>query len=93
MEVKSDQQIRAEPHSLPSHKQEQVIVGKHQREHGEHEQVHVSEEAVETALVAHIADRVDVDQEADPGDHQHHDGRERIEQKTPVGLKLRLLAV
>ena len=93
MEVETDQQIRAEPHSLPAHKQEQVIVGQHQREHGKHEQVHVSKETVEAIFVGHVADRVDVNQEADPGDHQHHHGRERIQQEAPVGLKLRFLAV
>ncbi len=60
-------------------------VGKHQREHGEHEEIHVAEEAVVAAIVRHIADGVDVNQEADAGDDEDHDAGKRIEKESPIG--------
>src|SRR5579863_9833021 len=59
-EVKSDQQVTAQAHSLPADEQKQVIRSKHQHQHEKHEQVEVGEEAVITAFVRHVADRVDM---------------------------------
>ena len=87
-EVESDQQVAAQPHAFPADEQQQVVVGQHQRQHGEHEQVQVAEEAVVAALVRHVADGVDVDQEADAGDHQQHHRRERIEQHAPLRVEV-----
>jgi len=56
-------------------------------EHGEHEKIHVAEEAVVAAFVPHVADGVDVDEEADTGNDQNHDAGKRIEKETPVGHK------
>jgi len=35
--------------------------------------------------VAHVADGIDVDEEADAGDDEDHDARKRIEEEAPVG--------
>src|SRR5690242_14351234 len=51
MEVKPDQQVRAQSHALPPDKHQYVVVPQNQREHGEHEQIEISEEAVIPALV------------------------------------------
>ena len=87
MKIKSDQQIRAQPHAFPPDKHQHVIIGQDQREHGEHEEVEVSEEAVVAAFMRHVSGRINMDQHADAGDEQQPDAGERIEQKSGVGLK------
>src|SRR5262245_25525916 len=64
---------RYEASPPPTDKQQQIIAGEHQREHEEHEQVQITEEAVETAFLPHIADGVNVDQKSDAGHNQQHD--------------------
>ena len=56
-------------------------------EHEEHEEVQIGEEAAVALLVRHVADGVDVDQEADAGDDQQHDERELIEHEGEVARK------
>ncbi len=73
--IEADQQVAAQAHSFPSDKQQQEVGGQHQRQHEEHEQVEIGEEAVVAALMGHVADGVNMDQRADAGDdHQHHGG-------------------
>ena len=62
MEIESDQQIRTQAHALPSHKHEGIVVPQDEREHGEHEEIQVAEEAVVAALVRHVAGGINVDQ-------------------------------
>ena len=93
MEVEPDQQVRAQAHAFPSDKHQRVVVPQDQRQHGEHEQVQVSEEAVVPALVRHVAGGVDVDEHADAGDEQQPDTGEGIEQEAGIGLERRRSAV
>ena len=81
----ADQQVRAQAHAFPAHEHEQEVVGQHQREHREHEQVEVQEEPAERGIVRHVAGGVDVDQEADPGHDQRHHRRQRIQHERDVG--------
>ena len=87
LEVKADQQVRAEAHALPADEQQQEVCGQHQHRHEEHEEVEVGEEAPVALFVAHVADRVDVDEEADAGDHGEHDQREVIDGEGEVGVE------
>ncbi len=64
-EPESDQQIRRQPHPFPADKHQQVVAGQHQRQHEEHEQVEVAEEAVESAFFPHVANGINVNQQAD----------------------------
>ena len=89
MEVKADQQVGAQAHTFPAHKHHGVVVPQDQRQHGKHEQIHVSEEAVVAAFVRHVADRVDVDQHADAGHEQQPDARELVEQEPGIGVERR----
>ena len=91
--VETDQQVAAQSHAFPAHEQQRVVVGQHQHQHEEHEQVQVAEEAVVAVIVRHVPDGVDVDQEADAGDHQDHDRAERVEQEAPIRLERAHLAV
>ncbi len=72
-EPEADQQVGRQPHAFPPDEHLQVVARQHQREHEKHEQVEVGEEAIEAAFLPHVAHRIDVNQEADPGhDQQHH---------------------
>ncbi len=93
MEIESDQQIRAQPHAFPPDEHEHVVVPQDQSQHGEHEQIQISEEAVVAALVRHISGGVDVDQRADAGHKQQPDAGERVEQEAGIGLERRERAV
>ena len=88
LKIKTNQKIAAQAHTFPADEQQQHIVRQDQREHREHEQVHVAEETVVTAFVAHVPDRIHVNQEADTGDDQRHHRRKRIEEETPIGDKI-----
>ena len=78
-EEEADEQVGGETDALPADEHEQVVVGQHQGQHEEHEEVEVGEEAVVAALVLHVSHGIDVDEEADAGDDQHHDHREMVE--------------
>ena len=93
VEVEADQQVAAQAHAFPADEQQRVVVRQHQHQHEEHEQIQVAEEAVVAVVVGHVAGGVDVDQEADAGDHQDHHGAERVEQEAPVGGEGGQLAV
>ena len=87
-EIKTDQQIAAQPHAFPAHEQEQHIVRQDQRQHREHEKVHIAEEPVVAALVRHIPGRVNVDQHPDAGDHHHHHRVQRVEHQSPSHVEI-----
>ena len=67
-EVEADEQVRGETDALPADEHQQEVLGEHQRQHEEHEEVEVGEEAPVALFVRHVADGVDVDEEADAGD-------------------------
>src|SRR5689334_1882091 len=76
--VKADEQVAGQADAFPSDKQQNVIGGKHQNQHEEHEQIQVAEEAVVAAFVRHVAGGVDVNEEADPRHDQDHDHGELV---------------
>src|SRR5690606_22560110 len=53
-------------------------------EHRGHEQVELREVPGVAGVAAHVADRVDVDQEAHAGDHQAHDQAELVDEERDV---------
>ncbi len=79
LEVEADQQVRGETDALPADEQQQEAFGEDQHQHEEHEEVEVGEEAPVALFVRHVADRVDVDEEADAGDDAEHDEREVVD--------------
>ena len=85
--VVADQQVGGQAHAFPADVEHQVAVGQHQQQHGGHEQVEVAEEPPAAGIVVHVADRVDVDQRADPGDQQDEGQRQRVEQEADVDLE------
>ena len=93
MEIKTDQQIGTQPHALPANKHQHIVIGKDQREHGEHEEVEVPEEAVIAAFMRHVSGGINMDEQPDAGDKQQPDAGERVEQETRVGLERSLRPV
>ena len=90
VKVEANQQIAAQAHALPAHEHHQVVVGKDQREHGEHEEVQVSEEAVVAALMAHVARAVNVDERADAGDEEQPHATQGVEQHSGANVEGRM---
>src|SRR6266849_7980760 len=79
LEPEADQQVGTEADEGPADDQPDEIPGEDEKEHREDAEVHVREEARVAGVLSHVADRIDVDQEADAGDYQHNQGRERVD--------------
>ena len=75
-----DQEVRGEPDHAPAGEEEQQVPRHDEQEHGEDEERLVGVVAALLLVAVHVADRVDEDQEADPGDDEHHEDRERVDQ-------------
>ena len=89
VEIETDQKIRTQAHAFPADKHEHIVVGEDKRQHGEHEEVEVAEEAVVAAFMRHVSRGINVDQHADAGDEQQPDAGKRIEQEAGVGTETR----
>ncbi len=87
-EPEADQQVRGETDALPTDEHHQVVLREHQREHEEHEEVEVGHEAVVAVVIPHVADRINVDEEADAGDDQQHDERKLVEVEAEINLEV-----
>jgi len=55
VEIKSDEQIGAEPDPFPAHEHHHVVVGQNERQHGEHEEVHIGKESIVSAVIPHVS--------------------------------------
>ncbi len=78
-EVETDEQVAAQAHAFPADEEQHEIGGENQNQHEEHEEIQVGEEAVVAAFVRHVAGGVNVNQEADAGDDQHHHDGELVQ--------------
>ena len=83
----ADQEVRAEADRLPEDVEDEEVAGQHQHHHREHEQVQVGEEARVARIVVHVADGVEVDEEAHPGHHQQHHRGELVHLRGDRGLE------
>ncbi len=84
----ADQQVAHEPDALPAEEQLQEVVGRHQHQHHEGEQVEIGEEPIaRVGVVRHVADAVDVDEGGDERHHSDHHGRKRVVAKRPAHVK------
>ena len=63
--VEADQQVGREADTFPADEEQQEVLGQNQRQHEEHEEVQVGEEAVEPIFVRHVADGVQMNEEAE----------------------------
>src|SRR2546429_975983 len=87
-EVKSDEQITREPHAFPTDEEQHVIRGQHQDQHEKHEQVEIRKKTAVSNLMRHVPGRVDVDQPAHSGHHQHHHHRELVHLQIEAGTEI-----
>ena len=87
LEVEADEQVGGETDALPADEEQKEARDEDQDEHEEHEEVEVGEEAPVAFFVRHVADRVDVDEEADAGDDAEHDEREVVDGEGEVDLE------
>ena len=86
-EVEADEQVRGEADALPAYEEQEEARGEDQDQHEEHEEVEVGEEAPVAFFMRHVADRVDVDEEADAGDDAEHDEGEVVDGEGEVDLE------
>src|SRR5205085_5546584 len=84
IDVVTDEQVRAEADALPADEHQQQVVRQHERQHHEHEEVQIGEEAIEAAVAVHVADGEDVYQEADERDEAGIDAAQPIHAKSEV---------
>src|SRR5437868_14875785 len=82
--VVADEKVRAEADALPPDEHQQKIVRQHERQHHEHEEVQVSEEAVEASVAVHVAGGEDVYEEAYEGDEACVDSRKPVHRESEV---------
>src|SRR5262249_12722507 len=87
VKVKSNQQVRAQPHAFPSHKHQDKIIRQHQRQHRKHEQIQVGKKTVVPPFMRHVSRRVYVNQKPYPRYHQYHHGDELVEHKSEISHK------
>ena len=87
VEVKADEEIGREADALPADKHEEKVAGEDQDGHEEEKEIKKAEVTGVAGLVLHVADGIDVDQEADAGNNQKHDGRKLVEDKGEIDMK------
>ncbi len=87
LEVEADEQVGGETDALPADEEKQEALGEDQDEHEEHEEVEIGEEAPVALFVRHVADGVDVDEEADAGDDAEHDEGEVVDGEGEVDVE------
>src|SRR6266542_1647131 len=87
VEIKPNQQVGAQADTFPTDKHQEEVVGEHQRQHREHEQIQVSKEPVVTAIAMHVTSGKNVNQETDEGDKQRINATEPIHGQTKVRAK------
>ncbi len=66
----TDQPVGTETDPLPPQVQQRQVFSQHQHQHGKDKNIQQSEVAGIGRVILHIADRVEVNQSADKGDHQ-----------------------
>ena len=83
----TDQSIGAQPYSLPTDKHQKQIVAHDEDQHGGGEEIEKSKEAPIGSILVHVACRIDMDQAADTGHDQDHDGGKRVDQEGHIDLQ------
>ncbi len=84
----ADEGVAAQADRLPADVEHQEVVAQDQQQHAEHEQVQVGEEAPVPAVAVHVADGVDVDEEADRADDQQKHRGQAVDQEADVDLEV-----
>ncbi len=80
----ADQQVRTETHQFPPDEDHQEVLGKNNHQHGKGEECKVGEEARIPRRIFHVALRVELYEQRDAGDHNHHGDCQVIQVKANV---------
>jgi len=89
LEPVTDEQVGTQAHQLPEHEHHDEVVRQHDAGHGEHEHAKATEEAALRFVLAHVAQRIHVHQQADEGDDEHHARALLIQDETDVCAQAR----
>ena len=81
----ADEQVGRKAHAFPAEEHLHEVVGRHQHEHGEGEEREIGEEARLVLVVAHVAERIDVNERGNGVHDDQHDGGQRVDPDHPVG--------
>ncbi len=84
----ADEQVRAGADQEPEEEQGKVVVGQHHAFHGERQEGGDHEEADVAGIAAHGLSRIELDDEADGGDHHQHHGGQAVGRHPPLELEL-----
>ncbi len=76
-----DEQVARQPDQLPGDEDDEEVVREDEQQHRDHEQVQVGEEPPVARVMAHVADRVDVDEEADRQDDDQEAGGQVVDEE------------
>ncbi len=87
LEPEADEQVGGEADAFPADEHEEEVAGEDQDGHKKEEEIEEAEVARVAGVVAHVADGVDVDEEADAGDDEKHDQRELVEDKGEIDVE------
>ncbi|GAB3997550.1 hypothetical protein GCM10029992_20780 [Glycomyces albus] len=82
-----DEEVGGEADPFPADEGHEVVAAEDEDEHGGDEEVEVGEESAPAFVVRHVADGVDVDEEADAGDQEREDAAERVEQEAGLDVE------
>ncbi len=86
-EPEADEQVARQADQLPGHEDQQPRVGEDQHQHAEHEEVQVGEEPPVARVVAHVADRVDVHEQADRRDDDQQAGGQLVDEEAGLDVE------
>jgi hypothetical protein len=75
----TDQHERAHTDELPTDEELQGVVGYDEQQHRRGEERQRRVEVGESTIAAHVLERVDVDEQRDQGDDEHHQHREAVD--------------
>ncbi len=85
----ADQQVARQPDQLPGDEDDEEVVGEDEEQHREHEQVQVGEEPPVARVVAHVADRVDVDEQPDRRHDDQQAGGQGVDEEAGLDVEAR----
>ena len=80
-----DQQVGREPDQAPAGQEQDQVSGLDEEQHREEEERLVGVVAPLLGVRVHVADGVGEDQEADPGDDEHHEDGQRVHRDREAG--------
>ena len=83
----TDQHVRREADQFPKDEQHYEVVRKHDAEHGEHEHRERGEVTRFAGIVAHVAERINVNQKSHAGHHKEHRFAQSIEDQTQTNVE------